>query len=163
MPLGHQYAPAGGGRILVNIIVYNGRVSKTIRIFSESSQACSSCGQIFPRKTLGFSSVSISFPELSLFKRLSRSPGETILLRFFLRHTPSPWPASFGERIKLSHFLILASKISAISALLEAGAERRRVADAVQALSANRSWTIAPRADNRVVPTAPLNDSKGSQ
>jgi hypothetical protein len=43
--------------------------------FSESSQACPSCGQIFPRKTLGFPSVSVSFPELSVFKRLSRPPG----------------------------------------------------------------------------------------
>jgi hypothetical protein len=72
--------------------MYNDRVSKTLK-FSESSQACPSCGQIFPRKTLGFPSVSVSFPELSLFKRLSRPPGEKTFLRSFLRHSPSPWPS----------------------------------------------------------------------
>jgi hypothetical protein len=65
--------------LLLNIIMYNGRVSKTIQIFPNRAKPAQACGQIFPRRTLGFPSVSVSFPELSLFKRLSRPPGEKIL------------------------------------------------------------------------------------
>jgi hypothetical protein len=49
--------------LLLNIIMYNDRVSKTIQIFPNRAKPAQAAAKFFPRKALGFPSVSIFFPE----------------------------------------------------------------------------------------------------
>jgi hypothetical protein len=89
--------------------MYNDRLSKTIQIFLNRPKPAQATTKFFQEKRLAF----LRFPFPSRNRAFSggyRDPRAKNLSSLLSPPFAFPWPASFGERIRLSHFLIFASK-----------------------------------------------------
>jgi hypothetical protein len=96
--------PLAAGAITQYHYVYNDRVSKTIQIFPNRAKPAQAAAKSFQEKRLAFLRFPFSSRNRAFSSGYRDPPGEKTFLRSFLRHSPSPWPASFGEQIKAITF-----------------------------------------------------------